>query len=354
MWDSLKQRLYKPEVTHVKRLVGKDLICQNRALWDELNSLRQIMTEFEQQNDSLLHAKQFRLQLCGTPHRDLLRRQLRLLCEDLRAQAAVGGVAAEDWVPELKDKLLQDFLGSGGGGGGCPDLASQRPSTPSTRPPSSCGGVSGCTTPDGGGGLPPLPLGRPLRVSELGGVADGIREAIEEENESLLALIGEQMQRFEAEDERRQCAERAGAQAEPSTSELQQLAKKLQDVVVSPSLRSLAVAASATSTIGVEPEGVSAPSIAAGAGAGGRGGGAGDLVVPLPVGGAAHVRRLRALIAQRRGTAAAVGGRPPVPTGPAQAAGLPGASGPLGLAAAGPATAAAKLGIDPFFDDPFA
>jgi len=341
LWNTIRERLYKPEVTHIKRLVGKDLIQQNRALWDEVSCLRQIMAEFQQQNDVLCHSRQQQAQLFATPHRDLLRRQVQILCEDVRSQAALCGQAPEDLLPELKDKGLRDFI-VGPGGSERANHVSLRPSppaTPSTRPPSSCGGVSGCTTPDAGG-MPRLPLGRPLRISELDGVAEGIREAIEEQNATLLSLIGEQMQQFEAEDTRRAQASRAGGSSEPSTSDLQQLARKLQDIVASPSLRSLAVTSAMTLGDGGCAENVAA--------------GNGDFLLQRPITGGSHVRRLKALIAQRRQSVGADG--PLVTLGaPPQAKLVESASeaGSLAILSTN-ANVVAKPGFDPFFDDPFA
>mmetsp|Transcript_98007 Transcript_98007/g.245517 ORF Transcript_98007/g.245517 Transcript_98007/m.245517 type:complete len:361 (-) Transcript_98007:362-1444(-) len=336
LWDTIKQRLYKPEVTHIKRLVGKDMIQQNRAMWEELISLRQIMAEFAQQNDSLWQSKKQHVQLYGAPHRDLLRRQVQLLCADVSSQAELCGQVAEDLVPELKDKALRDFI-AGSGSGECSDQLSHGPSTPSTRPPSSCGGVSGCTTPDGGR-LPPLPLGRPLRVSELDGVAEGIRQALEAENETLLALIGEQMQRFDAEDARRVQANKAGVASEPSTSDLQQLARKLQDLVVSPSLRSLSF------TGAVSPSGSRRMDTGATDSE--------DLLVPLPIGGGAHVRRLKALIAQRR-QSVRVDGQVTIFDAPPQAK-VGGSTCKDGSAAVVGTETLLQSRFDPFFGDPFA
>jgi len=161
-------------------------------------------------------------------------------------------------------------------------------------------------------------LGRPLGVDELGSVADGIREALETEQLSLLALISEQMQRFEAEEARR-VSTRAGPTSEPSTAMLQGLVRKLQDLTVSPSLRSLMVA--------------------------GNGGDDAEFI-PRPISGGANVRRLKALIAERRrGVAAlpAVLGAVPEVAGKSKLVLYGGSSGTQG-----------KPAFDPFFGDPFA
>lgn len=226
--------------------------------------------------------------------------------------------------------------------------------------PSSSGGRSGCSTPDIG--MPSLPLGRPLGFEELAGVAEGIREALESEKEALLSTIGEQMQCMEAEELR--CASiKAAPGREPSTAELQQLVHKLQDLAVNPSFKALNASGD------LSPSGLHS-----------------DPVLPVAVSGGASVRRLKALIAQRRR----------FPTGPLPGLGavreVPGTSAPSldatlgstfvpvkgpspprrarpeapqeqtlgemfgGLSAkvAVPAVANAKPGFDPFFDDPFA
>lgn len=328
LWDTIKRQLYKAEVSHVRRLVGESLIQQNKVMWAEAASLRQILADFEQQNDELSDGMKQQVQLCGTQHRDLLRRQAQIIMEDVRAQASQCGHVLEDLVPEFKNENLRDYvIGKEQRGREQKDAFGCKPTppmTPSTRPPSSCGGVSGCSTPDVG--LPPLPLGRHLGVDELDAVAEGIREALQAEQESLLTAIGEQMQRFDAEESRR-VSTKAGAAREPSTTELQQLVHKLQDLVVSPGLRTLSVT------------GPSSPGAADSFDATDAG-----LLNPAPIVGGANVRRLKALIAQRR--------RGPVfPLLPLGA--VPEAN--TGAELAPPASGApTKAGFDPFFDDPFA
>eukprot|EP00913_Durusdinium_trenchii_P019402 g18240.t1 len=54
LWTHLKSQLYKPEVKLIKRLVGHQLIQQNRLMWDEIASLRQMWAEFKEQ----IHGRQ--------------------------------------------------------------------------------------------------------------------------------------------------------------------------------------------------------------------------------------------------------------------------------------------------------
>lgn len=390
LWSQIKRQLYRSEVTHIKRLVGDSLIQQNRVMWDELASLRQILVDFQQQNDELSDNKRQQVMFCSSQHRDLLRRQAQIIMEDVQSQAEACGHVLEDLVPEFRNENLRDFVSKEEGkrsrsdmdGSGCKPTP---PMTPSTRP-SSSGGVSGCSTPDIG--LPQLPLGRPLGFDELGPVAEGIREALEAEHEALLVNIGEQMQWFEAEESRR--LSNVSATREPSTAELQQLVHKLQDLAVNPSLRILASTGA--------PGAPTPDSPAAGASD------ATDFLIPQPIGGGANVRRLKALIAQRRkfptGPLPGLGAVreasfPPTPMGSTACFGSPsrgadttplsfGSSSPLNFGNTGlerlfdqqpqqqprekslgemlgglstPAAAAvakARPGFDPFFDDPFA
>lgn len=335
LWNTIRRQLYRSEVSHIKRLVGESLIQQNRVMWDEITSLRQILADFQDQNDELSERSRQQVQFCSSQHRDLLKRQAQIILEDVRSQAEACGHALEDLVPEFRDEHLRHFMI----GEDCgrvpfePVLGSCKPSppmTPSTRP-SSSGGLSGCSTPDIG--LPPLPLGRALGVDELGPVAVGIREALEAEHEALLAAIGELMQRFEAEQSRRASTKR-GLTRQPSTVELQHLVHKLQDLVVSPSLRALAI------TRPLSPGAADSfdPSDAAAFG--------------RPISGGANVRRLKALIAQRRR----------IPTGPLPAllavpesmAKMAGVLGTAGVLVPAAGAAPEKRVFDPFFDDPFA
>lgn len=321
LWRTVRRQLYRSEVAHIKRLVGEELIQQNKLMWEELTSLRQILTDFQEQNDELSESLKKQVQLCGTQHRELLRRQAQIMLEDLTSQAEACGHVLEDLVPELRSPEMADFLCAKArrvADAKADSALPTPPQTPSTRPPSSSG-LSGCSTPDPATGVPPLPLGRALGVDELAGVAEGIREAIEAEQEMLLAAIGEQMQQLEAEDARRlHSASRGGG---PSTAKLQQFVHRLQDLAMSPGLRTLSLAGPVVSPrfpSGGEP-----------------------LPQPSAIAGGASVKRLQALIAQRRR------GSPPEPEGAL------GAVPELHDLVAG-AAPAAKQAFDPFFDDPFA
>lgn len=337
LWESIKRQLYKAEVSHIRRSVGESLIQQTKLLWAELASLKQIVAEYEQQGDDIAQAKKQQVQFCSSQHRDLLRRQARIVLEDVRAQAEACGHTIEDLVPEVRDTAVREYLL---GGEACEAPLGPRsreslsglrratptpPMTPSTRPPSSCGGVSICSSPDIG--VVALPLGRQLPVDELDGVADGIREALQSEQESLLSAICEQTQRFEAEAARRASA-RSLASREPSTAELQRLVHKLQDLVMSPSLRILAL------TGPPSPKGATAP----------------DSFLARPISGGSNVRRLKALIAQRRRCTDRLDA---VSESAAMAAKL-GFQGPDGPRPGVVATCGGKPDFDPFFDDPFA
>uniref|UniRef100_A0A7S4UEU0 Uncharacterized protein n=2 Tax=Alexandrium monilatum TaxID=311494 RepID=A0A7S4UEU0_9DINO len=333
LWHSIKKQLYRSEVSHVKRLVGEALIQQNKLMWSEIASLRQILTDFQEQNDQLSEGLRQQVQFRGTQHRDLLRRQAQIILEDVRSQAESCGHTLEDLIPEIWDQHWRDYLfvkGASRSSKGEPRFSP--PTTPSTRPstrPSSSSGVSGCTTPDVPGAAS-LPLGRQLGVDELSSVAAGIREALEAEQESLLTIIGEQLQRLEAEDARRAESRRG----EPSTQELQDLVHKLQDLAVSPSLRTLAL--TGPPSPGSRPSEMPDESSC----------------VPVPLCGGASVRRLQALIAQRRRASP-----PPhhglgaVPESPPSLA-APSLASFVGVSLRG--CSGAQPSFDPFFDDPFA
>lgn len=316
----------------MKRLVGEALIQKNRLMWDELASLKQILSDFQQQNDELSDGLKQQVLFCGSQHRDLLRRQAQMVLADIKSQAESSGQVLEDLVPELRDHQMCDFVldskdvrRDSSGKLECTKFTP--PATPSTRPPSSSGGWpprppssggrSGCSTPDPIGGCLPLPLGRALVLEDLKLVARGIREALEAEHESLLNAIGEQMEHLEAEADHQAHAVGRLARGEPSTAQLQQFVHKLQELAASPALRTLTL----------------------------TGGESGSQSSPLP--GGSSVRRLQALIAQRRlasprhsSKTAGLGVVPEVhdtsPNGgyPATPSGGPG------------------MPFDPFFDDP--
>lgn len=326
LWSTIKRQLYRSEVAHVKRLVGEALIQKNRLMWDELSSLKQILTDFQHQNDKAAEGLKQQVLFCGSQHRDLLRRQAQMILVDIKAQAESCGHSLQDLFPEPEDHHMCDFVESG--------QACQRgysgkfdgptpPATPSTRPPSSIcarppssGGRSGCSTPDTIGGGLALPLGRALKLEELALVAEGIREALESEHESLLGAIGEEMEQLDAEVDHR--ARSVGKFAgEPSTAKLQQFVHRLQEVAASPSLRTLTLTG-------------------------------GDSSLPASLlGGGSSVRRLQALIAQRRlasprrSSTPTLGAVPEVHDTP-----------PKSTHSGGYHPAGSVATFDPFFDDP--
>ncbi|CAJ1423060.1 unnamed protein product [Effrenium voratum] len=256
LWNIIKQQLYKPEVKLIKRLVGHQLIQQNKLMWDEIFSLRQMLAEFrDQKNDQLCEGRRQHADLCDTQHRELLKRQAQILLEDLRSQTGTCGYGLEDMVPELKDCKVRGYL-----------QEEWRQMPASTNALHSAvhrihlelllGDLQS---------LASLPsMGQPLGLDDMDEVAANIREALETERQWLLASIAEEYERLAGEEQRRASA--LSARGEPSTAELQKFLHRLQEISKSPSLRTLSLA---------QPEPVA------------------------PLGGA-NVRRLQALITRRR------------------------------------------------------
>jgi len=279
LWNHFKSQLYKPEVKMIKRLVGHQLIQQNRLMWDEIWSLRQMLAEFRGQNDELCRGRRQHADLCDTQHRELLKRQAHLLLNDLRSKANGCGHALEDMVPELRGSEIYRHLleeDSCGSLGGPPATPSTRPSTASTR---------SCTTPDliqNLATLPSLPMGKALGMEDMDDVALGLREALEAEHQWLLASIEEEYQLLSLEEERRKVNGKTGASV-VSTAELKRFLHRLQEIAVSPSLRTLAMAPES------EKGTVNATTTVSGS---------------APALGGANIRRLQALITMRRQTGA--------------------------------------------------
>jgi len=330
LWPAAARQLYRSEVSHVKRLVGERLIQQNRTMWNELASLQQIFAEFQQRNDELSDTLRRQLQLCGSKHRDLLRQQMKMTLSDVRSQADAAGYSLGEVLPELRDPQLESFIHNVQGvhmlSRKDSEAFSSQPSTPSTRP-SSAGGRSGCSTPDPLTGIPPLPLGRQLGLDELDAVAESIREALHAEHVALLSAIGEQTDQLEAEMEyRTQSVDRA-QRGEPSTAKVQQFVRRLQDLAVSPILRTASLTSPTVSLSGV-----------------------GEVAAPLQAltAGGSNVRRLQALVAQRRQA---------LPSQQRRVLGaVPETTNTTTLLPVSPAIVAdvgAKRAFDPFFDDPF-
>merc|ERR1712159_582297 len=161
------------------------------------------------------------------------------------------------------------------------------PTTPSTRPSS----ASGCSTISDPSMMSAsaMPLGRHLAIDELNLVAASIREALEAEQAQLLAAIGEQIQLLEVEDVRRaESLDGGKKRGDPSTAELQAFLHKLQEFTMNPALRTLALVGPSEAKSGVP---ASSPE-------------------PQAVSGGASVRRLQALIMDRRRSAGSLGAVP--------------------------------------------
>lgn len=352
LWSTLRRQLYRSEVTHVKRMVGEALIRQNRLLWDEAGSLRQMLSDIVQKNEELTENLEKQVKFSGSQHRDLLRRQAQIMIDGLKPRVEECGSTLENFLPELKEARFRNFLFSddltaerernGSFLGGKIDSWS-RPSTPSTRSPSS----SRCSTPEvsSAGRSNSLVLGRALGLEELAQVADNIREALVDEERALKAAVAETLEHLEAQAQQKGAITRQiRGEGEPSTAELQQLTHKLQDLSKSPSLNTLAImggpsSPSRSSTFPSSQHSTAGPAAP---------------LAPLP--GGANVQRLRALIAQRRRESVApapalctVPEAPDasVPVSPKQPSSVPGFAAPS-------APEQPSKSFDPFFDDPFA
>lgn len=242
-WNQIKRHLYPAEVSTVRRSVGENLIRETKLAWQELNSLRQMLKDFQDQNDVLSDEAEKsaaeREKLFKNPQRDLLKQQARMLLEDVQRQEATGGKPLQDLLPDEQDKRTANFiLGKSlndeqcisrpPSGLGCPLTPSTRPSSRSTTRPS-----TGASEDRVGG--QPIALGRQLGASELQTVADGIRGALQEELEALLSAIEEQNHLLEAEAcIQAQAYARVKASDEPSTADLRQLVHRLQSIITSP------------------------------------------------------------------------------------------------------------------------
>lgn len=355
LWPSIRQQFYPSEVPHVKRIVGEMRIRRNRTVWQELVSLRQILGDFQQQNDMLTEGQELRERLVNSPHRNLLEQQVQMLLKDVQKQADYVGKTVLELLPDNPESFRQmcDYFLKRRSSNTLPDrspsrlsVASGCPTTPSTRP--STRPTSACLSRSSGASedLPCFATGEPLPQGELQTVATRIGEALEEEHSALLAAIEEQRALLEAEASH-QSDTVLRAKAEPSTADLQRLVQQLQAFVTSPGFQALA-AVSPTKSGGksfvarapAEPAPPAKPAAAAWLGG-------------------ASVRRLRSLIQQTRLEAASEqekfaamlaeeGPASPKPMPPAAPAPAPTCM----PGAAGPTAGSSKL-LDPFFDDPF-
>lgn len=320
LWSTVKRQLYRSEVNHVKRLVGVSLIQRNKLAWRELAALRQILFEFQQQNEELSRRLRRQVQFSGSQQRELLRSQARIILQDIEDQIQTSGCSLEDFVPDLRDPHLREFVF----GELCSEIDFQSPvTTPSTR----CSSSSGLTTPEP---ALPMPMGKQLSLGDLDAVADGVREGLDAEHDALLSAIAEQTGYLEAEDANRGHTLRRAR--EVPLAKLQHFVHAIQELANSHSLQALCrvpVSLSEPASLIHRPIDADANCIAQ----------------RQPITGGAHVQRLRALIAQRRDT------KPGhvVSTLPCDTV----SSTLTSLACVVNGLSAKKTLFDPLFDDPF-
>jgi hypothetical protein len=200
-----------------------------------------MLKDFQDQNDALSETAEKTAaeheKLFQNPQRDLLKQQARLLIDDIQRQEATGGKSLQDLLANQQDrhtaefvlgKNIEDQSGSRSPSGLGMWTPSTRPSTRSTSRPS-----TGASEDRVGG--QPFALGRQLGTTELQTVANGIREALQEEHEALLSAIEEQNHLLEAEAcVQAQAYRRARVNDEPSTADIRQLVHKLQSIISSP------------------------------------------------------------------------------------------------------------------------
>eukprot|EP00746_Dinoflagellata_sp_MGD_P001990 gnl/MRDRNA2_/MRDRNA2_103815_c0_seq1.p1 gnl/MRDRNA2_/MRDRNA2_103815_c0~~gnl/MRDRNA2_/MRDRNA2_103815_c0_seq1.p1 ORF type:complete len:343 (-),score=62.86 gnl/MRDRNA2_/MRDRNA2_103815_c0_seq1:183-1211(-) len=331
LWSNIRQQLYRSEVPHVKRIVGERRIRRNKIAWRELISLRQILADFETQNDELVQGHELRAKLVECPHRNLLEQQARILLKDLEQQCHASGRADFEIFDNETDRVLRSYILERSPTPSCssPTRSPSRlsncsgPTTPSTRPSSACLSRSSGASED----VPCFAKGEPLSLTELQAVAARISEALDEEHLALLAAIEEQNLLLEAEASHQSSAV-LRAKAEPSTAELKRFVHRLQELCTSPGLQALAAAHYA---LGNEsPYGTNHAAPATG---------------KHVLGSNGTVRKLRSLIEQTR--QAGLAAEEVVMTSPE----------PSKVTDRAPAAlfSAAKCAgsLDPFFDDPF-
>jgi hypothetical protein len=321
LWSTVKRQLYRSEVNHLKKLVGVSVIQRNKLAWQELAALRQILFEFQQQNEELSESLRRQVQFSGSQQREFLRGQARIILEDIGDQIQASGCSLEDFVPDLRDSLIREFVY----GVPCAVLACQSPvTTPSTRASSS----SGLTTPEP---AVLVPMGKQLSLGDLDAVADGVREGLEAEHNALLSAIAEQIGYLEAEDANRTSSLRRAR--EVPLAKLQHFVHATQELATSRSLHALCrapVSPGEPASLIPRPHDENTSCI----------------TQRQPITGGAHVRRLRALIAHRRDAPPAHG------MSPLAHGNVSSTLTSLPCVVNGPSSK--KAVFDPLFDDPFA
>lgn len=188
--------------------------------------MRDMLPELQRRADAYEGSFFKDAQLRNTPQRELLREQARLVVAELQNQLRMcaGRTNVEDMVPELRERRVREYL-----------RGDSRPCTPSTRPPSTC------PTPSSRQSVAAPQLPCRLNYEDLRKVAKLARQALTAEKAALEDALEEQTDALESEARRGDGAAQLVKHGEPSTTELQQLVRGLQDMAASPNWRTLSL-----------------------------------------------------------------------------------------------------------------
>ncbi|CAD7952083.1 unnamed protein product [Amoebophrya sp. A25] len=137
VWSTVQTRVLDVEFLELQKLLGqeakqKKLPAQNKALLRELHCLREILSEFRDQNDSLLQAKEqeakTKKSLLDTPQRGLVTDRCRNLLDELGSIATTHGVPLASVLPQKDPVALRYVMNHS-------DIENEKSSRPSTARP---------------------------------------------------------------------------------------------------------------------------------------------------------------------------------------------------------------------------
>jgi hypothetical protein len=212
LWDQLRDRLGPGELEEAKRILGRDRVRRNKDAWEELKALQEMHEQFCGQNATLAEeaeaAAANRARLLHAPHRTLVLQELQMLLRHLDG-ANVDSL--------LDDRDMEAFRFARG------LLEVTRPSTATSTAASTAPSLSSCAS--------------DISVNSLRDIEeslDGVRAAFDQEYSELLSRIEEANESLETEAQLQGEFNSRKKVLEPSTADLQRLAKKLQQVSTLP------------------------------------------------------------------------------------------------------------------------
>lgn len=243
IWTRIKSKLPTCEIDEVSRLLGIELIEKNEDLKEEVNTLKEILADFQQQNEKLRVSLKSRPRLPDHPARVLLEQQIMLLIKSVKhSSSAVSDSNSQNnrlLSPKNKseEKVLQHVLKKHDPNSNLilansdtsplsrfTKLHASRPGTASSNFSSRSGTSSSSAPPDL---LDPMENGK-LNMFRICKVTKDIKAAMREESQELMEEIEYIQSLLEMEHEEITEEKNQALTTPPSLDEMRAFSQKLE------------------------------------------------------------------------------------------------------------------------------